>query len=65
MYFCGFGVCEGGYICLYGWDVLKGGNVLGGREKRNYTSPVYFRALVLLSPSTDSLITMTSLQRYI
>ena len=38
MYFCGFGVCEGVGIYVYMVGMCyKGGNVLGGREKRNYT----------------------------
>ena len=39
MYFCGFGVCEGGrYICLYGWDVLEGWECIGkeGEEKLHH-----------------------------
>ena len=38
MYFCGFGVCEGVGIYVYMVGMCKkGGNVLGRREKRNYT----------------------------
>ena len=38
VYFCGFGVCEGGYICLYGWDVLEGWECIGreGEEKLHH-----------------------------
>ena len=39
MYFCGFGVCvRGGYICLYGWDVLEGWECIGkeGEEKLHH-----------------------------
>ena len=38
MYFCGFGVCGGGYICLYGWDVLEGWECIGkeGEEKLHH-----------------------------
>ena len=38
MYFCGWGVCEGVGIYVYMVGMWKeGGNVLGRREKRNFT----------------------------
>ena len=38
VYFCGFGVCEGVGICLYGWDVLEGWECIGkeGEEKLHH-----------------------------
>ena len=37
MYFCGWGVCEG-WVYVYMVGMCKeGGNVLGRRERRNFT----------------------------
>ena len=42
VFFCGWGVCERVGIYVYMVRVCwKGGNVLGRREKRNYTNISY------------------------